>query len=221
MDRKKIKAAARARVQGNVWKLFMPVLVIGAISIAITLIVTGIVMIATGNNEARMNPIMDVVNLVISLAFLPISVGLTKYYLNFLRGEKFSLGTLFENYKEYLAPALLAGVIACLVIILGSILLIVPGIIAMLGLNWFIYLIADGETKGLDSLTKSWEMMKGYKGDLFVFFLSFLGWFLLGIMTFGVLFVWLIPYISVSDAMYYEELRKKHLKNTAKKSTAK
>ena len=43
--------------------------------------------------------------------------------------------------------------------------------------------------------------------DLFVFELSFLGWMLLGILTFGILYLWLIPYMQVATANFYNALK--------------
>jgi uncharacterized membrane protein len=60
----------------------------------------------------------------------------------------------------------------------------------------------------MEYLSKSRELMKGYKWDYFVFNLSFIGWILLSIITFGILFVYVIPYISIADTIYYDELKK-------------
>ena len=48
--------------------------------------------------------------------------------------------------------------------------------------------------------------MKGYKGDYFVFLLSFIGWFLLVPFTLGIILIWLLPYILVAQIIYYEKL---------------
>ena len=49
--------------------------------------------------------------------------------------------------------------------------------------------------------------MKGYKADLFVFVLSFFGWFLLSMLTLGILLIWIIPYYQTAITIYYEKLR--------------
>ena len=50
-------------------------------------------------------------------------------------------------------------------------------------------------------------MMKGHKFDLFYLYLSFIGWFILSILTCGVGFIWLIPYVQMSVAAFYEDLK--------------
>jgi len=210
MDRKKIKAAARAKLKGNVWTLLMPMIAIFAISFLVG-IIAGLIAAFTTSDEAQMRLVFDIFSLVATLLLLPTTVGLAKYYLNFLRGKKFSPRTLFENYKDFLV-ILVVSIAYYLAVMLGAILLIVPGIIMALGLYWIYYLIADGETEGLSSIVESWQMMKGHKWDFFVFGLSFLGWILLSVLTLGILYIWLAPYMTLAMTMYYEELRKKSLK---------
>jgi uncharacterized membrane protein len=52
------------------------------------------------------------------------------------------------------------------------------------------------------------RMTNGYKAELFVMHLSFIGWNLLGALTFGILtIVYVGPYMSITEAGYYAELR--------------
>ena len=55
------------------------------------------------------------------------------------------------------------------------------------------FIVVDTDTEAKDSLTKSREMMKGYKMDYFVFVLSFFGWYLLMIPTLGLISITFIP----------------------------
>ena len=50
--------------------------------------------------------------------------------------------------------------------------------------------------------------MNGYKWDYFVFQLSFIGWILLGVITAGIAYIFICPYINVATVLYYEELKK-------------
>jgi len=51
-------------------------------------------------------------------------------------------------------------------------------------------------------------MMKGYKGKLFVLNLSFFGWALLCSLTFGIGYLWLVPYMRSTETAFYLELSK-------------
>jgi uncharacterized membrane protein len=50
-------------------------------------------------------------------------------------------------------------------------------------------------------------MMKGHKFDLFWLYLSFIGWVILCILTFGIGLLWLSPYISAAEIGFYNDLK--------------
>jgi uncharacterized membrane protein len=60
---------------------------------------------------------------------------------------------------------------------------------------------------------KSIEKMKGNRGNYFVLSLSFIGWAFLAVLTLGIGFFWLIPYINVSYVCFYEEVMGKKEEN--------
>lgn len=49
--------------------------------------------------------------------------------------------------------------------------------------------------------------MKGFKLKLFLLYLSFIGWGILCVVTLGIGFLWLTPYINASKAVFYDNLR--------------
>jgi uncharacterized membrane protein len=51
------------------------------------------------------------------------------------------------------------------------------------------------------------EMMKGHKMELFMLWLSFLGWIILAMLTCGFGFLFLEPYMYTTLAHYYEDLK--------------
>ncbi len=53
---------------------------------------------------------------------------------------------------------------------------------------------------------KSMEIMKGNKWKLFCLQFSFIGWILLSILTFGILFLWVIPAMEMSKIAFYKEI---------------
>ncbi|WP_128894814.1 DUF975 family protein [Longirhabdus pacifica] len=71
-----------------------------------------------------------------------------------------------------------------------------------------IYILRDNpQYGGKQALKKSVEMMYGHKFRLFKLHLSFLGWFALSFFTFGMLIIWLAPYMAMAQAHFYEELQ--------------
>ena len=52
-------------------------------------------------------------------------------------------------------------------------------------------------------------MMNGYKLDYFIFELSFIGWYFLGAITFGIAYIYVIPYFTFANTLYYQRLKEK------------
>ncbi|EJR00494.1 hypothetical protein II5_05209 [Bacillus cereus MSX-A1] len=55
------------------------------------------------------------------------------------------------------------------------------------------------------------NLMKGHKLDLFLLWLSFIGWAILALLTFGIGFLWLSPYMSTTTAHFYRYISKGEL----------
>ena len=142
------------------------------------------------------------------LLCLPLGWGFTVYFLNLIRDEDISYGRLFDGYKDFLR-IFLAGFLVTLAVIIGFILLIVPGIYLALMFSQTEFILKDDKEIGaIDAMKKSAKMMEEHKGELFLLILSFFGWFLLCILTLGIGFLFLGPYFNTALAHYYEDLKK-------------
>jgi uncharacterized membrane protein len=94
-----------------------------------------------------------------------------------------------------------------LFVILWALLLIVPGIIAAISYSMTFYIMADNkEMSAQDAIRKSKVLMTGNKYRYFCLGCRFIGWFILGIVTLGIGFLWIMPYFMVSNARFYESL---------------
>lgn len=79
---------------------------------------------------------------------------------------------------------------------------------AALTYGMFFMILADQPEKGiLEALVESRELMKGNRRRYFVLCLSFLGWILLGYVTFGIGYLWIIPYIGCTCTFFYLDLK--------------
>jgi uncharacterized membrane protein len=137
----------------------------------------------------------------------PMLVGVSMFSLSLSRGENARLEQIFEGFKNY-GTVLGAYLLMVLFIFLWVLLLIIPGIIAAIAYSQTFYILAEDDTIGsMDALKKSKEMMDGYKWKYFCLGLRFIGWALLCILTLGIGFLWLSPYIQISNAKFYEDLK--------------
>lgn len=140
------------------------------------------------------------------LVSLPLAYGFTIMLLNVVRGSDVELNTLGEGFKDYgriLGTMLLSSVYQ----FLWMLLLIIPGIIKGYSYALTPYLLKDHpELKFNAAIEESMRLMSGNKMRLFLLDLSFIGWFLLGLITFGIAFLWITPYWNTARAAFYEDL---------------
>lgn len=214
MNRKEIKEEAKAKIKGNKWNILWPLLAIGAIESVIDSIlrvifkVPSIDYISMENLNTNVPMSYSITSLVIALIIGLISAGYIKYILDFVRTGKFNANVIIDTFKKKWSQLLIATILVFVVVYLCTLLFIIPGIIMALAYSFVSYIIVDNDNiGGKDALTKSREMMKGYKWDYFVFDLSFIGWMLLIPFTLGIILVWLLPYIVVANTLYYENLK--------------
>lgn len=148
-----------------------------------------------------------VLTFVASCFTMTLSVGFYSYLLKMVRNEEYSRNDLFAFVGKVL-PIVAISLLTTIFTMLWSILFIIPGIIAALSYSMVYMLYAEDQSStAMDYLDQSKELMRGYKWNYFVFGLSFLGWILLSVLTFGILLIWVLPYYTVAEVMYYDELK--------------
>ena len=104
---------------------------------------------------------------------------------------------------------------------LWYLLLIIPGIIKAFGYALTPFLLVDcPELTPLQCIKLSDKMMKGHKFDLFYLYLSFIGWALLGILTLGIGYLWLYPYMYTSVAAFYEDVKAQYREQVSAEAPA-
>ena len=97
-------------------------------------------------------------------------------------------------------------------LVLWTLLFIVPGIIKGFSYSLTPYILRDQpELSALESITESRRLMDGHKMEAFMLFLSFFGWFLVGILTLGIGFFFIGPYFSTTYATFYDSIRDKQV----------
>lgn len=141
----------------------------------------------------------------------PATVGLNFYYINANRGKEPQLEDIIDPFKDRFVETLIAGLLKNVFIFLWSLLLIIPGIIKSYSYFLTEYLMVfDKNIKGQDAITKSRTLMNGHKARLFYLHLSFIGWFILSILTFGIGAIFLMPYIKMAEVEFALDLLKQH-----------
>ena len=136
-----------------------------------------------------------------------IQLGYARYNLNLIDGREAQIGDLFSYFGRFL-DALLLRLLMGLFISLWTLLFIIPGIVAAHRYAMAPYIMAeDPNCTPMEAIRRSKAMMDGYKMDLFLLTLSFIGWELLSILTLGVGYLVVNPYIAAAKASFYRDLQ--------------
>lgn len=146
---------------------------------------------------------------------IPVTVGyynaLNKLYLDGddkVTSNMFTMG--FGRFLRYVGGMLLMGVY----VVLWTLLLIIPGIIKAIAYSLVPYILKDYPELSVNQAIKlSVKMMKGHKMRYFLLTLSFIGWGLLGILTLGIGYIWLTPYMYTTTAAFYQDVKNEYIAN--------
>lgn len=135
-----------------------------------------------------------------------VELGHCLFYTRLHRGEQPQFSVLFSRF-DYLLKALGLRLYTLLFIILWTLLLIVPGIIAAYRYSMAFWLMAENPELGIrEAVDMSKYMMDGHKARLFWTDFSFIGWIILSALTLGLGYLLLNPYRASTHAAFYLDL---------------
>lgn len=98
-----------------------------------------------------------------------------------------------------------------LILLLIPLLLVacIPMIIYWYRVCLFPILLVNNPNMGIiESFSRSAELMKGHKWEYFCLEISFIGWYIIGILSAGIGFLWIIPYNNTACSHFYLEMLK-------------
>ena len=137
----------------------------------------------------------------------PLALGLVWFSIDLAKNNETKIEVIFDGFKEF-TKATGAYLLMILYIIGWTLLFIIPGIIKAISYSQTFYILSDDTSIGSEeAIQKSMQMMDGHKLQYFLLGLSFIGWMLLCLLTLGIGFLWLIPYIQVTYAKFYLNLK--------------
>ncbi|CAG7631203.1 DUF975 family protein [Paenibacillus allorhizosphaerae] len=166
------------------------------------IVVTLIIIIAT-SLITQIPKVGDVINFIVAG---PLALGVVVFFLRLVRREPNEIQDVFSGFTRFV-PSFLLYLLSAVFVFLWTLLLIVPGIIAGLRYSMAFYIMHDHpELTAMEAIERSKQMMYGHKWRYFLLSLSFIGWALLCVLTLGIGLLWLIPYMSATNANFYENL---------------
>ena len=185
MNFKLIKEQAKTSLQGNRLMLLLALIIVSAITS------TGI--------GGIIAPVL--------------SAGIFLICKKILKERKFDFNLIFDCFKDlnHAIKLIGASLLYALIVFGGLLLFVIPGIIFAFRYSQVIPVLTENKDMTItEGLRRSSELMKGYKFDFFLFNLSFIGHFILGIITLGIYFLYFIPYYQNANTNYYLHLTKQN-----------
>ena len=140
-----------------------------------------------------------------SLVMVVLYAGFDSFCMGIYRKEEMQYSSLLNGFG-IIGQVLWCEILMSIKIALWSLLFFFPGIIAAYRYRFAIFnLLHDPSLTASQAIALSCRQTEGMKFDLFVLDLSFIGWTLLTSLTFGLLGIWTLPYMTLSDLGYYHE----------------
>lgn len=215
MDRLQLKNRAKESLKGHYWEFYKMFLMFVLIAFLVGLLagtldyvchtsyVVGEQIVFNKTVPVEIKVFQTIGEVLLSALF---TFGIISFSLKISRNEEVTYKELFSKtnlWLFFILVTLLVGIFVSL----WSLLLIIPGIIAGYAYRMVYFVKLDNPDIGvLEAISKSKEIMRGHKLDLFILQLSFIGWIILGAFTLGILYIWLIPYMTITECNFYNSI---------------
>lgn len=197
MNRIELKEWSKQKIGGNIGNILLGVVIVLAVSLLFSLGV-GVVQAIFGEESF----ITFLVSLIVELLLVPLSIGLNAYMIGFVKNDELNRDTLFASYEDTY-KIIGTTILMSFLIMIGMIFFIIPGIYLAFSYALVPYLlVTHRELSITETLELSRKMMNGHKLDYFVLNFSFIGWMLLVPFTFGIILVWLYPYMLTATTKF-------------------
>ena len=161
--------------------------------------------------------IVTPISTVLAMLITPVQYAFAIALLYMTRGNEENLveGTLQHIKTNYVRLFVAGAVLVIITMIVGIFTLWIGAIVLGYAYRMVPYLLIDYPNITLrEAMKVSREMMRGYKWRLFVLDLSFIGWYMVGMMTCGIGMLFVTPYIQTTTALFYDDLKKQRLVET-------
>ena len=160
-------------------------------------------------NQEYTPPLASILTAIISVILIPLSIAIVWFYLDLVREKNVEISQVFTIYTDVkvMLKVIGASIMVGIFTFLWSLLLIIPGIIKGLAYSQTFMLLKDHPKYSIfEAITESRRRMHGYKWKYFLLNLSFIGWGILCLISLGIGFLWLTPYVYASNATFYQNL---------------
>lgn len=156
--------------------------------------------------ELIVGPILALLTTILVITTGPVATGLAMVGLKAARGESVTIGDSFAGYGRFV-PSLVASLLVFIIVLVGSILFIIPGIIAAVLLCWTFYYIGDDEqATSAEAMKASYRLSKANVGHVIITFVVVM---LLNLLGHLLIIGWLVtmPISLVYVALVFDTIK--------------
>lgn len=136
------------------------------------------------------------------LLLAPLQYGVYYAYLKAARGQEVEIKDMFAFSRNY-GNVLLAYILVYIIVGIGIVLLIIPGIIFACKLAFVPFLVVDKQIGAMDAIKASWRMTDGYAMNIFLIGLLAVFISIGGLIVFGIGIIIAIMWIYLAVASIY------------------
>ena len=185
MSRAECKNLARNIMKNNWIMAFVIVLIYSVISAALSTITSGIGILLLSSS---------------------LFIALYNCFINAYYGKGYEVSHMLQGWDKGISNRLILSLLKTLYIFLWSLLFFIPGII-----KTYSYTLAEfisrehPEKTATECLNESRKLMNGHKMELFLLDFSFFGWMLLSVLTCGILYIWVLPYMYQTRIIFIDK----------------
>jgi len=176
--------------------------------VALIAALTDLPMIILGNLSGDGNPPMDPAGQILVAAYTLLILSVVKYgaalmYLRYMRDQMANIGDMFSGFKNNYLSIVLSHLLVSAIVIMGFILLVVPGVIFAIRLAFVPYLVMDKGLEPVAAVEKSWNMTRGHAWAIFRMGLLAVPVFFLGLLLLGIGSFFAVIWIYAAIASMY------------------
>ncbi|MGI5174537.1 DUF975 family protein [Treponema sp. OMZ 840] len=209
-DGRQYKKQAREQLKGH-WTT--PVLITLLILAIFTVISIPQIIAKLHNTTDGNTPVVLITMIIIWAVMGVLYIAAAKFYLVLTENPDKATFSVFLEALNAWGRGVLGALWMILWAYLWSLLFIIPGIIKAIAYSQMPFILAENPQVSVRKAMKiSMVMTKGYKADIFLLALSFIGWILLAILTGGIGSLWLMPYMYTTFTNTYRYLKADALK---------
>lgn len=196
ISRQELKAQAKAQMEGKFGMIFICLILYYVISSAVSMLILLDYVI----------PFLGTIAIYFVLA--PVMMGYIRLYLEITYGGEPNPEFLIGEFKGRWLSSASLYLLTLLYTFLWSLLFIIPGIVKAYSYSMAPYILAENpHMTANEAITESRRIMDGRKWEFFVLNLSFFPWMMLGVITCGLAYIYITPYMQLTFTNYYHNIK--------------